>query len=329
MEQVGPYCDSAAAHLAYGYYYCYAVWDAAAAEIEFKRVIALQPQNSDARVGLSLVEQRLDHWRSAADWQEQALSLDPRNVELLTSLHLTRALQRDFAGALEMSNRALAVDPDNLRAAKQSALAELYGFGDPVAALRTLDAVPTNRRNDPALLFVRFEVLMMQRQFVNACELAKSLPDDGTNWFEVARCRAGLGSQAAVQIGTRRALKVLDAAAPANSQDWEYLSLHAKTLVGLGRFEEAVNVCRQIEALVSAPNFSSPVDRLIARGYVAETYAMMDRPAEAVSRLRELLEQPAGVAITIPRLKLDPVWDPIRSDPGFMQLIAQDAPTPT
>jgi len=31
---------------------------------------------------------------------------------------------------------------------------------------------------------------------------------------------------------------------------------------------------------------------------------------------------PAGVIVSIARVKIDPVWDPIRNDPGFQQLLA-------
>jgi tetratricopeptide (TPR) repeat protein len=44
--------------------------------------------------------------------------------------------------------------------------------------------------------------------------------------------------------------------------------------------------------------------------------------SEAVAILRGLLSVPEGNAATIARLKLDPVWDPIRHDPGFQQLLA-------
>jgi hypothetical protein len=40
-----------------------------------------------------------------------------------------------------------------------------------------------------------------------------------------------------------------------------------------------------------------------------------------VENLRHLLSIPAGETISIARLKLDPVWDPIRNDPGFKELL--------
>jgi serine/threonine-protein kinase len=43
--------------------------------------------------------------------------------------------------------------------------------------------------------------------------------------------------------------------------------------------------------------------------------------ADAIAILRRLLSVPAGGSVSIARLKIDPVWDPIRNDPGFQQLL--------
>jgi hypothetical protein len=42
---------------------------------------------------------------------------------------------------------------------------------------------------------------------------------------------------------------------------------------------------------------------------------------EAVKTLRRLLSIPAGLTVSIQQLKTDPVWDPIRNDPGFLHLL--------
>jgi serine/threonine-protein kinase len=55
---------------------------------------------------------------------------------------------------------------------------------------------------------------------------------------------------------------------------------------------------------------------------LGEIQARAGRPAEAVQTLHRLLSIPAGFAISVQQLKIDPVWDPIRNDPGFQQLLA-------
>jgi hypothetical protein len=54
---------------------------------------------------------------------------------------------------------------------------------------------------------------------------------------------------------------------------------------------------------------------------LAQIEARAGAPEEAIKRLRHLLSIPAGEVASIARLKIDPVWDPIRSRPDFQQLL--------
>jgi hypothetical protein len=53
----------------------------------------------------------------------------------------------------------------------------------------------------------------------------------------------------------------------------------------------------------------------------AEIEARANDALEAVKTLRRLSSIPAGLTVSIQGLKTDPVWDPIRNDPGFQQLL--------
>ena len=47
---------------------------------------------------------------------------------------------------------------------------------------------------------------------------------------------------------------------------------------------------------------------------------------DAVKILRRLLTIPAGHVISLARLKIDPVWDPIRTDPDVQRLLSGPEP---
>jgi tetratricopeptide (TPR) repeat protein len=92
---------------------------------------------------------------------------------------------------------------------------------------------------------------------------------------------------------------------------WSYLALK--------RNRDALKSARQLvellppekDALLGAANLAG----------LAQIEAHTGATADAVAILRRLLSLPAGESVSIARLKIDPVWDPIRHDPGFQQLL--------
>jgi len=67
--------------------------------------------------------------------------------------------------------------------------------------------------------------------------------------------------------------------------------------------------CITVQAGIFYPNIRSPAG-----------------PEDAVKIIRQLITAPAGRSISIARLKIDPVWDPIRDNPDFQKLIASPEP---
>jgi serine/threonine-protein kinase len=93
--------------------------------------------------------------------------------------------------------------------------------------------------------------------------------------------------------------------------------LLGQILAGLGRKEAAIaEGKRAVELLPEAEDaLTGPK---ITRG-LAIIYARTGEIDHALQLLEHLLTVPAGV--TVPLLKLDPVWDPLRTDPRFEALI--------
>jgi serine/threonine-protein kinase len=92
---------------------------------------------------------------------------------------------------------------------------------------------------------------------------------------------------------------------------WVYLALNRKT--------DAIDIARRAVELLPFEK-----DAVLGSGNLAglaEIQAHTGATSEAVENLRRLLSLPAGETVTLARLKIDPVWDPIRNDPGFQQLL--------
>lgn len=133
---------------------------------------------------------------------------------------------------------------------------------------------------------------------------------------------AGQGAVGKLECEQTRAL--LEARLAERREDRNSLIALAWAYVCLGRNADALRVAQQaIDSLpVEKDALSGP--QLLAA--LAEIEARAGRPEEAVKILRQLLTAPAGGAISIARLKIDPVWDPIRDNPGFQKLLSEPEP---
>jgi tetratricopeptide (TPR) repeat protein len=91
---------------------------------------------------------------------------------------------------------------------------------------------------------------------------------------------------------------------------WVYLALGRKAdALRLGR-EAADRLTIKMDAIQGATGQLG----------LAEVEAWAGEPENATNRLRHLLSIPSGISIA--RLKIDPVWDPIRNRPDFQQLLS-------
>jgi len=111
----------------------------------------------------------------------------------------------------------------------------------------------------------------------------------------------------------------LEAALRERPNDPNILGQLSWIYLALGRNAEALSAARRATNILPVEK-----DALLGPGVLtnlAEVEAHAGETEEAIKILRHLLAIPAGLDISIARLKIDPVWDPIRNDPGFQQLL--------
>jgi TolB-like protein len=128
-----------------------------------------------------------------------------------------------------------------------------------------------------------------------------------------------MGKEAEAKAAAKEAQTVAAALEPVEEFDPSQKDLRLSlVLARLGDSEGAISACRRY---VDARSPSTQTDKRWARDIrLAEVYAYLDRPRDCVAVLAALLRVPCK--LTVPVLKIDPVWDPVRNDAGFIALLA-------
>jgi serine/threonine-protein kinase len=128
------------------------------------------------------------------------------------------------------------------------------------------------------------------------------------------------GDVTAAKTDAEEARNLLDSRLREQPNDEFALVQLSWVALALGNPAEAIQAAQQAADLL--PIEKDPFDGTSALVNLAEIQARGGHGEEAVEILRRLLSIPAGFDVSIVRLKLDPVWDPIRNDPGFQKLLA-------
>jgi tetratricopeptide (TPR) repeat protein len=175
----------------------------------------------------------------------------------------------------------------------------------------------------------RLYLNVLERHFADAlkaCDVVPSkTPDARLRQLEARvgiELLAGQGAVDRSECEQTRAL--LEARLPQRPEDRISMAALAWAYVCLGRNADALRVARQ--AADSLPIEKDALAGPLSLAGLAEIEARTGHAKEAIKILRQLLTIPAGQLVSLARLKIDPVWDPIRSDPDFQKLLSEPEP---
>jgi len=326
--------DLPEAHLALGYYYYWGFRRYDDAIREFKRVRELAPSNLEAISGLGFIARRTGRVPQALAYLKQALKLSPRDARTAASVGETDAMLRRYDEANRYLKRALAIAPADANSKDLLLQTRLFGFGDVAGAREVFRDPPDWRISSQQLwagdvLFLinsRAYADFFDRRFADALHDWDAAPTDteqerltGRVARIVIRMVAGDGASAKPDCATLEPL--LEAELVRHPDSLGALQRLAWVEVCLGHNGKAIATARKaVDVLpLSKDGYfgESPLAGL------AEIAAHAGAPDLALDKIRQLLEMSAGTMMSVDRLKLDPIWDPLRNDPRFQALLKQ------
>jgi TolB-like protein len=327
------------AYLALGTFHYWGHRDYDSALRALDRAVELQPSNADSRTARAAVYRRRGEWRRSLAEFERALELDPRNSLSPTEVGNTYLNLRRWSDAEHALTRALALDPNNINASFHLGVSYINGTGDIQRARRLWEAEPKDATKGQVSPYgivisqmigedVYLDVL--GRHFADALKVWELRPS-GTPEERLNKLRARIGIQvlagqsAAARPQCEQARLLLESQrADRRPEDHTSVTELAWVYVCLGRNADALHVAREAtEALPMEKDALFGANFLLG---LAQIEAHTGQSEDAVKILGQLLTVPAGEYVSVTRLKIDPVWDPIRNDPGFQKLLSEPEP---
>jgi TolB-like protein/Flp pilus assembly protein TadD len=326
------------AHLALAVFYYRGHRDYDSALRELDRTVELQPNNSEARALYAFIYRRRGEWRRSLAEFERAAEVDPRDSSIPTEIGNAYLYLRRWSDAEHALTRALALDPHHTLAALSLANTYINSTGDIRRARRAWEGVPADNKLNTGTQGASIAGLIEERVYLNVLE--KRFADALKAWDTVPtntpdarlrqlEARVGIqvlaGQNAAAKSECEQTRTLLEAQlAERRPEDRTSLMALAWVYICLGRNADALRVAQQAaDSLPIERDAISGPNLLIG---LAQIEAHTGRPEEAVKILRRLLTIPAGGVISTARVKIDPVWDPIRDDPGFQKLLSEPEP---
>jgi serine/threonine protein kinase/predicted Zn-dependent protease len=316
-------------HLALGYYRYWGQRDFTAALAEFQQAEKGLPNSADVIEALAALQRRLGHWDEAVAEQRRVVELDPRNAHASFSLATTYRCLRRFPEALATVDRALAWTPANRDLGLVSMKADLFlATGD----LQAMEPLLANPRLDPTPHAI---YALFQRRYAVAIEILSKAPttDTDPNERAIEKLLLGLSQQRAGDVAAARATyqsaaldfnRRLEKMAPDSLTAAVAYAYLGQAYAGLG--EAAPAIAEGQKAMAIQPTSKDPVDGPAREESMARIYALLGDADHAIPILKRLLQIPYSGAITPALLRLDPVWDQIRNDPRFQELVAEKKP---
>ena len=313
------------AWLAQGVYRYRVLRDFQGALQSYEEALRRLPNSALVLEQMAHLDRRLGQFDAAQKHYQAAAQLDPRNIGILLTLADTLQTARRFDEARTVFDRVLEISPGNESRARGEGIRASRRRGGSTEAAEVLAKAPANsqdetpyRRESPTA--VRGETLRRSDRSDSAETYPRQLRTIPVYITLLGQCqkfagkddeaRATFTRAAAAMKPTPDSVVVVDARNLPCYLAWVY--------AGLGEKEKALEQARHAIADYDSDAVAKP----FAETALAIVQAQTGDIDSAIAALPHLLEVPNGE--TVGDLQINPLWDPLRKDPRFQKLVAEE-----
>src|SRR6266478_6338543 len=321
--------DLPEAHLAMGLSQYYGDNDFEGALKEFEIAQRGLPNEAEGYLALGAIQRRLGKWSESTASLEKAASLNPKDSWVLQNLALNYQMLRDFDAANKTIDRGLQINPTGVglwEIKSKLAMAEKGDLSVAEKAFQTVKSMPMSNEEKLRIAGVRADLFLLGRKYKEGLREAESVPDGlltsipaalSGKYYLIGFARKALQDEAGARAAFQKAMDLLEAQLKQSPDAADMHIQLAKVLAYVGEKDAALGEAQRAAELLpeSKDAFGGPE---IAEG-VAEVYCIVGDYGRAIELLDALLSRPSN--ITVPGLKVNPIWDPLRKDPRFQILI--------
>jgi serine/threonine protein kinase/Tfp pilus assembly protein PilF len=325
--------------LAKGYYHYACLKDYGTAVDYFEQARRALPNSSRISELLAYVARRRGQWDQSEKYFDEAEQLDPRNVNLLTQRTLSYIILRRFPEALRKLDQVLNIIPDDVATlATKAAIAQAEGDLPRAAAL--LAPLRPTADLTQALETQVYQAILERRpaQMIPRVNEILAKPDpalgfyNGELRFWLGWAQEVAGDRSAAQESWRKARSELEPFLKEQPDNYSLIGDLALTMASLGDKAAAFALSERAKAAI--PIEKDAIEGPIPIEILARVASYVGDRDRAIAALQKLLSIPydgalaSGVPLTPALLRMDPMFDSLRSDSRFEKLVASGKATP-
>ena len=315
-------------HLALGFSYYYGDRDYERALAEFEIAKRDLPNEAKAYLAIGAIQRRQGKWAQSTANLERAAALDPKDGSVLLNLAFSYMATRNYEAANKILDRGIEAAPQSFFEHALKGWLAIIWKGDFSVAEKELALVPPGIDPDGLVTLFRVSILTLQRKFPEALQLVHQFPKETLTSRTTALCPKAFlegalylyqGDKVKAQAAFETARIVANQLVQESFDDAARHGQLGLILAGLGRKEEAIKEGKRAVELL--PEAQDALDGPEVAVVLAQIYAWTGEHDQAFELLDHLRQVPNS--LTVPILKLDPAWDPLRKDPRFAKFIAE------